>query len=51
MIRSIEPSRSGNWSTSTSADEDRPDEGQFTTPCAAGMKATVRMASLRNGPR
>ncbi len=51
MMRSMEPSRSGSWSTSTSADEERPDEGQFTTPCAAGMKAMVRIASPRKGPR
>ena len=36
---------------SASAVTERPLEGQFTTPCVAGMKASVRSAMTWTGPR
>ena len=36
---------------STSAEDDRPAAGQFTTPWKAGMKASVRSLAGRRLPR
>ena len=49
--RSIEASGSGSMSPSTSAEDERSVDGQWTTPCAAGMKASVRCASSRKRSR
>ena len=36
---------------SARAEQERPLPGQFTTPCVAGMKASVRSAMTWTGPR
>ena len=50
-IRSMAESGSGIIVGSTSAQVGRPSVGQCTTPCSAGMKASVRCASLAKSVR
>ncbi len=47
----MQPFGSGIIVASTSAAAERPEEGQFTTPCSAGMKASTRTASGTNRSR
>ncbi len=49
--QSIQEFGKGIVVVSTSAEDDKPEAGQFTTPCSAGMKASTRTASSRKTSR
>ena len=50
-MRSIEASGSGSSSSKTRAVAESAPGGQFTAPCAAGMKAKLRSASALKSSR